>query len=47
MGKLNVTMMRYLTKDDFRVLTAVRMINAKTILLTEFNLKSVFRSKWE
>lgn len=23
MGKLNVTMLRYLTKEDFRVLTAV------------------------
>ena len=25
MGKLNVTMLRYLTKEDFRVLTAVEM----------------------
>ncbi|XP_071879219.1 RIO kinase 2 isoform X2 [Bombus fervidus] len=25
MGKLNVTMLRYLTKDDFRVLTAIEM----------------------
>ena len=25
MGKLNVTMLRYLSKEDFRVLTAVEM----------------------
>lgn len=25
MGKLNVTILRYLTKDDFRVLTAVNI----------------------
>ena len=25
MGKLNVSMLRYLTKEDFRVLTAVEM----------------------
>lgn len=25
MGKLNVSMLRYLTREDFRVLTAVRI----------------------
>lgn len=33
MGKLNVTMLRYLSKEDFRVLTAVRV---DYFLLTSF-----------
>lgn len=31
MGKLNVTVLRYLTADDFRVLTAVSWILWKTL----------------
>lgn len=29
MGKLNVAMLRYLTREDFRVLTAVSIIKSK------------------
>lgn len=31
MGKLNVTVLRYLSKEDFRVLTAVRCVNCSKI----------------
>lgn len=43
MGKLNVTILRYLTREDFRVLTAVS-INI-LIQKTSITLKT-FRLKW-
>lgn len=44
MGKLNVTMLRYLTREDFRVLTAVSIqINLK---IAEVNALKNFRLKW-
>lgn len=39
MGKLNVTILRYLTRDDFRVLTAV---NINYLLLYMVKLKLYF-----
>lgn len=38
MGKLNVTMLRYLTKDDFRVLTAVSAKEAQCFGLHNLNV---------
>jgi hypothetical protein len=34
MGKLNVTVLRYLTKEDFRVLTAVGIFNSVYVKFT-------------
>lgn len=50
MGKLNVTILRYLSKEDFRVLTAVSKNHYCGHLIIVFQLSSVdsllFRLKW-
>lgn len=44
MGKLNVTVLRYLTKDDFRVLTAVSCYKTKDNFKL---LMSIYNSRWK
>lgn len=48
MGKLDVTVLRYLTKDDFRILTAVNsdiIIMSIRIYYKYFNKMNNFRLK--
>lgn len=48
MGKLNVTMLRYLSREDFRVLTAVSKhfyLNLRLVYITA-RLSTCFRLKW-
>lgn len=39
MGKLNVSLLRYLTQEDFRVLTAVSMLIIMFIDVCELNVR--------
>lgn len=49
MGKFNVSMLRYLSSEEFRVLTAVRYNLASFENLTIKHISEIvwLRSKWE
>lgn len=46
MGKLNVTVLRYLTREDFRVLTAVKILLFLLVHFCSFWDDIFLRWKW-